>query len=270
METHVRYLARSPIFETEKAFSTDYPVDHVEGARRTNHEVDDRPVTVSAIEDPSYWKLDVHGFCILHAETHLDPYKKKREVQDAYWYEIEAILHKHFPQYSRIEGFDLTLRKRGPEFPAISRGYRDEFEQPASMAHSDYSQGGGFLTLQYCFPGQDDYWKDRDFDMLKCVTIFLTGVHKRERKEPDQRANDDVWRPLTGPTDDWPLALCDYTTIDIEEDIRLNDAIRRDLVGEGSLLHYNKAHRWYYFKDQGVNDLLVFRNSDPHGKRARE
>jgi hypothetical protein len=79
-----------------------------------------------------------------------------------------------------------------------------------------------------------------------------------------------VWRPLTGPTDDWPLALCDYTTIDTGEDIRLNDAIRRDLVGEGSLLHYNEAHRWYYFKDQGVNDLLVFRNSDSQGIRACE
>lgn len=79
-----------------------------------------------------------------------------------------------------------------------------------------------------------------------------------------------VWRPLTGPTDDWPLALCDYTTINTEEDIRLNDAIRRDLVDENSLLQYNEAHKWYYFKDQGANDLLVFRNSDSHGRRTRE
>ena len=70
-------------------------------------------MTVTAIEDPSDWKLDVHGFCILHAETHLNPhdvYTKKKEVQAAYWYEIEAILHMHFLQYSRIESFDLTVR----------------------------------------------------------------------------------------------------------------------------------------------------------------
>jgi hypothetical protein len=181
METHVRYLARSPIFETEKAFSTGFPVDHAEGARRINHKADDRLMAVAAIEDPSHWKLDVHGFCILHAETHLDPHKvsmNKRDVQDAYWYEIEAVLHKHFLQYSKIESFDLTVsttayslvspfkrtlltaskvRKRDPEFPAISRGYRDEYEQPSSTAHSDYSQDRGFLTLQHCFPGQDDY-----------------------------------------------------------------------------------------------------------------
>ena len=113
METHVRYLARSSIFETEQAFQTDYPVDHVNGARRTNHEADDRPMIVAAIEDLSQWKLDRHGFCFLHGDTHLeapDVYNKKREVQDAYCYEIEAILHSHFPQYSRIESFDLTVR----------------------------------------------------------------------------------------------------------------------------------------------------------------
>ncbi|KAL6409840.1 hypothetical protein AUP68_06238 [Ilyonectria robusta] len=213
METHVRYLARSPIFETERAFSTDFPVDHVDRARRTNHEVDDRPVTVAPIEDPSQWKLDVHGFCILHAETHLDPqdvYTKKKEVQGGYWYEIEAILHKHFPQYSRVESFDLTV-----------------------------------------------------YDLVQNLSWQVVST---SRWLIDPRS---VWRPLVGSTDDWPLALCDYTTINTEEDIRLNDAIRRDLVGEGSLLHYNEAHRWYYLKDQGVNDLIVFRNSDSQGKRAR-
>ncbi|KAL3952366.1 hypothetical protein ACCO45_012309 [Purpureocillium lilacinum] len=248
METHVRYLGRSAIFKTEKAFSTDFPVDHVEGARRTNHEIDDRAVTVTAITDHNQWRLDVHGFCILHAKTHLNPrdaYEKKDEVQDAYWYEIEAIMHKNFPQYSRIECFDLTLRKRDSDFPAVARAYRKEYEQPSSTAHSDYSQLGSFLSLKHCFPGQEDYWADKEFDMI------------------------NVWRPLNGPTDDWPLALCDYTTIDTEEDIRLNDSIRRDLVGESSLLHYNPAHRWYYLPNQGADDLIVFRNSNSHGKGAR-
>jgi hypothetical protein len=204
METYVRYLARSPIFEKEKAFSTDFPVDHVEGARRTNHEADDRLVTVTAIKNPSQWDLDVHGFCFLHAETHLDRndvYTRKKEVQDAYWYEIEAILHRNFPQYSRIESFDLTVgieffflpyhtafvsdlsqvRKRDSDFPAITRAYRPEYEQPSSTVHSDYSQNGGFLTLQHCFPGQDNYWKDKEFDMLKSVN-FLSIIKKKEKK----------------------------------------------------------------------------------------
>ncbi|KAK0747422.1 putative CmcJ-like methyltransferase [Apiosordaria backusii] len=248
METRIRYMARSPILQTEKAFSTDFPVDHVDDARSTNLVADDRPVTVHAIQDPNQWELDTHGFCILRAEVHLDLDRidtHRREVENAFWYDIEAILHEKFPRYSRIEAYDLTVRRRDLDFPQRVRQYDPSHEQPAEIAHSDTSQRGGFLVLQHCFPGQDDYWKHKDFDII------------------------NVWRPLRRPTDDWPLALCDYTTIDQENDLLLNDAIRRDTISENSLMHFNAAHKWYYLKDQGINDLLVFRNSDSGGKRAR-
>lgn len=99
-------------------------------------------------------------------------------------------------------------------------------------------------------------------------------MHTRRRNQRKELAKltyfYSVWRPLIGPSDDWPLALCDYTTVDTEEDIRVSDAIRRTTVDEVSLLHYNEAHRWYCLKDQGVNDLLVFRNSNSRGERARK
>lgn len=79
-----------------------------------------------------------------------------------------------------------------------------------------------------------------------------------------------VWRPLIGPNNDWPLALCDWTTINQETDIVLNDAIRRDRIDENSLLHFNEGHAWYYMKNQTADDLLVFRNADLSGKRARK
>ncbi|KAK3382104.1 putative CmcJ-like methyltransferase [Lasiosphaeria ovina] len=260
MDTRIRYLSRSPLFETDKAFSTDFPVDHVEGARRTNHEAEHRPMSITAVEDPSHWELDVHGFCFVHAKTDLaadNVYKNKKEVQAAYWYEIEAILHKSFPQYSRIESFDLTVNGAGPGLPGIlahrtrSRGYRDEYEQPSSTAHCNYSQNEG-------------YWKDKDFDLLKLDCLLSLFCHLKLMNE------HSIWRPLRGPTDDWPLAICDYTTIDLDEDIRLSDSIRRDLVSEASLLHHNPTHRWYYLKDQGVGDLLVFRNANARGKGARK
>lgn len=77
-----------------------------------------------------------------------------------------------------------------------------------------------------------------------------------------------VWRPLRR-SDDWPLAVCDFTTVDINEDILVIDSLRRNLTTEGSLLHHNDAHRWYYFKDQGIDDLLIFRNCDSENKLPR-
>lgn len=123
METGISYLARTPILETEKAFDTDFPVNDVSDARATNHMTEERIVKVNEVVDPKHWDLNVHGFCILNEETHLDPhdaFTRKREVQKAYWYEIEAILHKHFPEYTRIESYDCTVCDTFPSSEKLS------------------------------------------------------------------------------------------------------------------------------------------------------
>lgn len=64
--------------------------------------------------------------------------------------------------------------------------------------------------------------------------------------------------------------MCDYTTIDPSTDVRANDAIRRTRVDENAILHFNENHKWYIMRDHSEEDLLVFRNSDSLGKRARK
>ncbi|GAW14059.1 hypothetical protein ANO14919_034510 [Xylariales sp. No.14919] len=247
MRTSISYLAQDPIFDSEKPFDTDVPVDHIAHARASNHSNDEREVTIFPVTDPSTWDLDKHGFCFIKARTDLkaeDALTRKREVQKDYWYEIEAILHEHFPQYSRIECYDCTVRKRDPDFPANIRMYT-KVEQPARRPHSDCSPRGAHMNLDRAFPGQQRFWEGKDFDIL------------------------NVWRPLRGPNNDWPLAMCDWTTIDCSKDIRVNDAIRRDRVDENAILHYNEKHMWYFMQDQSVEDLIVFRNADSMGRRPQ-
>jgi hypothetical protein len=112
METSISYLAQDLIFDIEKPFDTDVPVDHTPGARASNHRNDERAVTVYAITDPSEWDLEKHGFGFIKAKTGLkaeDALTRKREVQEEYWYEIEALLYENYPQYSRIECYDCTV-----------------------------------------------------------------------------------------------------------------------------------------------------------------
>jgi hypothetical protein len=205
-QTKIPYLARSTIFETEKAFDTDYPVDHVPGARRTNHEDDTRHIHITNITNMENWDLNTHGFCILKAQTSSqtnsifmdqEAYAEistQEKVHQKYWYEIEALLHEKFPEYSRIDGYDCTvmthfyvthlylivahtnqkkisqIRRREPDFPKEVRLYNSDYEQPAQRPHSDGSVGGAYGQLEFSFPGQDDYWKDKHFDILKSVT----------------------------------------------------------------------------------------------------
>lgn len=112
MQTSISYLAQDPIFDKEKPFDTDVPVDHIPGARASNHSNDERDVTVIPITDPAEWDLEKHGFCFMKAKTGLkaeDALTRKKEVQQDYWYEIEALLHEKFPFYSRIECYDCTV-----------------------------------------------------------------------------------------------------------------------------------------------------------------
>lgn len=126
MKSEIQYIVRKPEPWVEKAFTTDYPIDHVkgvEGIRTRNIDWEPRQVIVEEITDLSFWKLDVHGFCFLRAETHIDPdkaYKDKNQVKDAFWYELEAILHEHFPLYSRIEAFDITVGTRNAPTQTMS------------------------------------------------------------------------------------------------------------------------------------------------------
>lgn len=116
-ETKISYLARSAHFETEKAFDTDFPVDHVPSGRRTNHKNDTQSVKIQDITYPGNWDLNIHGFCILNGATSLkaeDAFTRKTEVQQSYWYEIEALLHDKFPEYTRIECYDCTVRYHHP------------------------------------------------------------------------------------------------------------------------------------------------------------
>jgi hypothetical protein len=68
-QTKILYVARSTDFETEKAFDTNCPVDHVPKARPANHEDDTLQFQIRNITSMEEWDLNTHGFCILKAQT---------------------------------------------------------------------------------------------------------------------------------------------------------------------------------------------------------
>jgi len=41
------------------------------------------------------------------------------------------------------------------------------YEQPARLAHSDYTPLGALLQLRSSFPGQENHFENEEFDMIK-------------------------------------------------------------------------------------------------------
>ena len=83
-------------------------------------------------------------------------------------------------------------------------------------------------------------------------------------------AHYNVWRALSVPPQDVPLAVCDARTIGYADLVEA-DAVF-DIPGspewsfEGWVVRYNSAHRWSYFSCMRLDEVLVFKtnDSDPH------
>lgn len=95
-----------------------------------------------------------------------------------------------------------------------------------------------------------------------------------EGKQVVRSAQYNVWRVLSGPPQDVPLALCDYTSLDEQADLIDCKAIF-DTPGkpEWSFANYviahNPAHRWYYYPDMTRDEAIVFKTSESDPERAQ-
>jgi hypothetical protein len=84
-----------------------------------------------------------------------------------------------------------------------------------------------------------------------------------------------VWRPLTPPPQDFPLALCDTRSVSREDERSLELVLdvpgtpRRTLQVTAYLM--NGGHEWYYFQDMTVDEVVIFKGFDSdesHPKRV--
>lgn len=71
-----------------------------------------------------------------------------------------------------------------------------------------------------------------------------------------------VWKPLFGPLYDWPLAVCDYATVDPICDLVPSDNIYTHKTIETYNVLYNGNHKWYFLNGMRQNEVLVFKSFD--------
>jgi hypothetical protein len=74
-------------------------------------------------------------------------------------------------------------------------------------------------------------------------------------------AEINVWRPIRGPIESAPLAVCDARSID-PNDFVPTDLVYRDKVGEVYRFTYNPQHRWSYFPRLERNEAILLKCYD--------
>jgi hypothetical protein len=76
-----------------------------------------------------------------------------------------------------------------------------------------------------------------------------------------------IWRPLTGPIDNYPLALCDYRSTSTS-DFRATDIPSPHFNGEMYYVHQNPNHEWWYWHGMATDEILFIKCYDSAAEEA--
>ena len=201
-------------------------------------------VPISAIHgERTTFALDRHGIEIVYRTGQLE-YQPTGEGRVAYLRALEEIVAKTTGAVKVV---------------ALGNGVVRRSERSVRHRHDGTTVLGRFA---HC-----------DFSPSAAGSRFWVE-HLLSRGEAQQRlarryAIYNVWRCLTDPPQDTPLAFCEPATVLPEDVIGCDQVISASNGGtirfELSLYHYNPVQHWFYFPNLGQDDLLVFTgyDSDP-------
>jgi hypothetical protein len=95
--------------------------------------------------------------------------------------------------------------------------------------------------------------------LLKGRVRLIKQVNAHSHPARSNKAS--VWRPIKHAVGDWPLAVCDGSTVDFD-DLLAVDHVTRSYIGETYKLLYREKYRWYYLSQQKPNEVLLFKMYD--------
>ncbi|KAI0689959.1 hypothetical protein BC835DRAFT_1366661 [Cytidiella melzeri] len=188
------------------------------------------------------YTLDTSGFQWFRRPQKYTSFANDEEIVREYYPESIALV-KELTGASRIQPFDHTIRRRRPG--QIDDG--PDRRQPVPRVHVDQTAASATARVHRHLPAED-------------VPELL--------KHRFQIIN--LWRPINHIALDWPLAFCDYRSIDIENDLVPTTLRYPDRDGETLSVKYNPNHRWKYLKGMEPDEFALIKCFDSRndGKTA--
>ena len=234
MHAAISFLApvvRKPVFH-DRCDAADYlPLE--------THEVridDARPSAAS-------YGLDEQGFAIARRPSAVTDFLSVAGRQ-RYLREVERLVIELTGAVKAVALANGVIRRS-----ERAAGYRREGTTvPGRFAHCDFSPN----------PAGSRFWVES-----------LLGPEEARVRLGKRFALYNVWRSLSAPPQDTPLALCDARSVASADTVGCDQILCRPdgsrIEFELSLFRYSPAQRWCYFPDMSLDEVLVFRgfDSDP-------
>jgi hypothetical protein len=176
--------------------------------------------------------LDRQGFQLIRQETEVQDFYDPAEVKEVYYPEVEFLLKKATGA-EKVVVFDHQVRNI-----QLSKQGAKNAREYVWVVHNDYTAKSG---------------PRRVLDHLAAA--------EAEGRLRHRFAEINAWRPIRGPVESTPLALCDAQSI-APKDFVPTDFVYRDKVGEVYRFTYNPNHRWYYFPRLERNEVILLKCYD--------
>lgn len=177
--------------------------------------------------------LDTEGFRLLNHRSNVRDFHSDAEVRAGYYAEVEKLVAETTGAV-RVVVFDHTVRRR---LEGVDDGTGRPRREPVPRVHNDYTAKSGPQRVRDLLADEAESLLGRRFSII------------------------NVWRPIRGPLEDAPLALCDARSV-APEDLVPTDLLYEDRTGEIYNVRHNPAHRWFYAPRMSRDEVLLFRCYD--------
>jgi hypothetical protein len=122
-------------------------------------------------------------------------------------------------------------------------------------------------------PARYPHADNTDASSAMQIEMFSQGIADLDMSDYSRAALYNLWRCVSPPPQDSPLAVCDARTVSPSDELPVTAVT--EVLGIGEVRHettsycYNPDHRWYFFPDMNRDEVIIFKTHDTDEHRAR-
>jgi len=236
------------IVRAELGFSGDRigrPRFHANDCSRDELDIRNTPVDIEdARAFPISPSLDVEGFALYEHESRVRDFRDTAKVDQIHRDEIRRLL----------------LGITGADHVAVT--------SPGVLRFSERSADSGALNNS----------RPARFVHIDCSDRTAADFYRQSEpaggRAIRRQAQYNVWRVMSPPPQDVPLAVCDARTLDLADLVPADAVFDRDgavlFSFEALLVRHNPNQRWCFYSDMRPDEVLVFKTNDTDTAAAHQ
>ncbi len=182
--------------------------------------------------------LDREGFDLVRLHTGAGDLFDESSIRGLYYAEVETLV-KEATGAERVVAFDHNLRSGRTDARGEKLGMG-----PVRFVHNDYTLDSGPQRVRDLMGGEAELLLQRRFAVV------------------------NVWKPIVGPVQEAPLAVCSADSMELEDFVPTSLEYP-DRSGEVYSVTFRPGHRWYYYPRMQADEVLLLKCYDSDAGRAR-